>query len=156
MQDTLFDIDGAVSDLPNGQKEKVRSPGCKDDDLRDYLASNLHLIEPGLQLYRAPDGRTGVEFPIGGRRIGILAIDKDGTPVILELKVRRGHERTIGQAWYYKALVKRLLNAPRVRIIIVAREVLQGLGLAVERVADCEIFEYKLRMVLKRVTGSSP
>jgi hypothetical protein len=44
-----------------------------EHDLRDYLARNLRLIEPGLTLY-ADEGITGVEFPAGGRYIDILAV----------------------------------------------------------------------------------
>src|SRR5262245_13378797 len=41
-------------------------------DLRNYLAKNLSVIEPGLKLYQE-EGITGVEFPVGGRFIDILA-----------------------------------------------------------------------------------
>jgi hypothetical protein len=58
-------------------------------DLRNYLVKNLGLIEAGLRLYDE-EGITGVEFPVGGRFIDILAVDKDGRYVIVELKVSRG------------------------------------------------------------------
>jgi hypothetical protein len=58
-------------------------------DLRNYLVRNLGLIEPGLRLYDE-QGIIGVEFPVGGRFIDILAVDKDGRYVIIELKVSRG------------------------------------------------------------------
>ena len=43
-------------------------------DLRNYLAKNLSIIEPGLKLYQ-DEGITGIEFDVGGRRIDILAVD---------------------------------------------------------------------------------
>lgn len=55
-------------------------------DLRNYLAKNLPMIEPGLKLYQ-DEGITGVEFDVGGRRIDILAIDAKGDLVVIELKV---------------------------------------------------------------------
>jgi endonuclease len=60
-------------------------------DLRNFLAKNLTLIEPGLRLYEE-EGITGVEFPVGGRLIDILAIDKSDTYVVIELKVSRGYD----------------------------------------------------------------
>jgi hypothetical protein len=45
-----------------------------EHDLRDYLARNLQLISPPLKLY-TDEGITGVEFPVGGRFIDILAVD---------------------------------------------------------------------------------
>lgn len=124
-----------------------------ESDLRDYLANNLHLIEPGLKLYEGTDGMSGLEFPIddAGRRLDILAVDRSGLPVVIELKVRRGHERAIGQALYYQAMVRRLLTAPSARIIIVAREISKELRVASEAIPSVELFEYKLSMELKHV-----
>jgi len=45
-----------------------------ETDLRNYLAKNLPLIESGLRLYE-DEGITGIEFPVGGRFIDILATD---------------------------------------------------------------------------------
>src|SRR4051812_24019056 len=58
-------------------------------DLRNYLVKNLGMIEPGLKLYEE-EGITGIEYPVGGRFIDVLAIDKNGGYVIVELKVSRG------------------------------------------------------------------
>jgi endonuclease len=51
--------------------------------LQNYLVKNLDLIEPGLRLYDE-EGMTGIEFPVGGRYIDILAIDQNGTYVVIE------------------------------------------------------------------------
>ena len=58
--------------------------------LRDFLARNLERIEPGLRLYSAGD-RIGIEFPIDGGRIDLLAIDGDG-------KIRRNRIKTVSRA----------------------------------------------------------
>ena len=39
-------------------------------DLKNFLAKNLPLLEPGLRLYEE-EGITGIEFPVGGRFIDI-------------------------------------------------------------------------------------
>jgi hypothetical protein len=126
-----------------------------EKDLQSYLANHLNKIEPGLKLYQQSDDISGLEFPIGntGRRIDILAIDKSGVYVIIELKVSRGYDRTAGQVLYYQVMVKKYLNASKVRIIIVANEVSEELKLALETIPNVELFEYILSMELKRVSS---
>lgn len=46
-----------------------------EHDLRDYLACNLHIIEPSLKLY-SEEGITGVEFPAGGRYVDIWPLTR--------------------------------------------------------------------------------
>jgi len=50
-----------------------------ETDLRDYLASNLHIIENGLKLYVSESGERGVDYIItkNQRRNDILASDKN-------------------------------------------------------------------------------
>ncbi len=54
---------------------------------------NLNILESGLTLWP----NSSVEYPLEGRRIDILAKDRDGIPVVIELKLSRGHERTLGK-----------------------------------------------------------
>jgi len=77
-----------------------------EHDLRDYLARNLHVIEPGLKLYE-DQGITGVEFPAGGRFIDLLAVDARGDNVVIELKVSKGYDRTVGQLLRYISWIKK-------------------------------------------------
>jgi len=122
-----------------------------EEHLRDYLAQHLELLENGLQPWRVGD-EDAVEFPVDGRRIDILAKDKSGLPVVIELKVSRGHERTIGQALYYRAKVKELLKADKVRIFIVALEISPELRAAAQEVPDLFLFEYSLSMTIQPLT----
>lgn len=123
-----------------------------ETNLRDYLASNLHLIEEGLEPWASPD-RPAVEFPVDdrGRRIDILAKDRDGTPVVIELKVSKGHERTIGQALYYRGRIKELFSTERVRIILVAGAISPELRTATADLSDVDLFDYRLSMTLTRI-----
>lgn len=121
-----------------------------EEDLRDYLAKNLYILESGLNLWTGSDTES-VEFAIEGRRIDILAKDAAGVPVIVELKVSRGHERTIGQCLYYRAKIKEIMNAPKVRIFVVAQEISPELKLAAQEVPDVTLFEYTLSMTVRRL-----
>lgn len=124
-----------------------------EQHLRDYLERNLSRIEPGLKLFRDKDNKNGVEYPVdsNGRRIDILAVDKDDTPVIIELKVSRGHEKVIGQCLYYRGRVKQLLNSEKARIVIVAREITPELRIATESLTDVELYQYELNPNVKKV-----
>lgn len=117
--------------------------------LRDYLAKNLSLLEPGLTLWTGDVD--SIEYAIEGRRIDILARDKSGLPVIVELKLSRGHERTLGQALYYRGKLKQLLQVPRIRIIMVAAEITDELRIASTEVADVDLFSYALTMQVQKV-----
>jgi endonuclease len=120
-------------------------------DLRNYLVKNLALIEPCLRLYDE-EGITGVEFPVGGRFIDILAIDKDGCYVVVELKVSRGYDRVVGQLLRYMGWVEQNMETSQpVRGIIVAKEITSDLKLAASRVSGVRLIEYEISFKLRPV-----
>lgn len=124
-------------------------------DLQRYLADNLQCIEPGLKLYEV-DGIRGIEFEAGaGRRIDILATDKSGAFVVLELKVSKGYDRVVGQLLRYVNWVRQNLAEPgqRVRGIILCRTMSEDLRLACASIKDVELFEYQLSVTVSKVPG---
>jgi hypothetical protein len=114
-------------------------------DLQQYLAGNLTCIEPGLRLYEE-DGVRGVEFDAGGRRIDILALDREDSLVVIELKVSKGYDRVVGQLLRYMNWVRKDLSEPgqRVRGIIICRTMSEDLRLACASIPDVKLLEYKL------------
>ena len=122
-------------------------------DLRNYLAKNLSVIEPGLKLYQ-DEGITGVEFPVGGRFIDILAVDATGALVVIELKVSRGYDRVVGQLMRYMAWIQKnqAEAGQRVRGVIVAREISDDLLLACSLLSGVQLFEYELSLKLMPAT----
>ncbi|NKI93911.1 endonuclease NucS domain-containing protein [Rhizobacter sp. SG703] len=124
-----------------------------EQDLQRYLADNLHIIEPGLTLFEDEDIK-GFEYPAGGgRRIDILAVDKAGGFVVLELKVEKGYDRVVGQLLRYVNWVRKELAEPgqRVRGIIVCRTMSEDLRLACASIPDIELLEYQLSVTVSRV-----
>jgi hypothetical protein len=120
-------------------------------DLRNYLEKNLSLIEPGLKLYDE-EGITGVEFPVGGRYIDLLAVDKSGSFVVIELKVSRGYDRVVGQLLRYMGWVEKNMDTSKpVRGIIVANEITDDLKLASSRLVGVRLIEYELAFRLRAV-----
>ena len=150
---------GETSKVPEGEDEattaeppSVGGEFAYEADLRNYIAKNLGKLEPGLRLYEE-EGITGIEFPVGGRFIDILATDPKGGLVVIELKVSRGYDRVVGQLMRYVAWIKKNLAEPdqNVRGVIVAREISEDLLLACSMVPGVELFEYELSLSLKRV-----
>jgi hypothetical protein len=121
-------------------------------DLQNFLAGNLHLIEPGLRLYEE-EGITGIEFPVGGRFIDILAVDSQENYVVVELKVSRGYDRVVGQLLRYMAWINKhqVDEGQRVRGIIVAREISEDLLLACSQIPNVALYEYELSVSLKQI-----
>ena len=142
----------------NATTEDETEAGTKfalEEQLRDYLAENLGILESGLSLWPVENG-DAVEFQVDeqgpSRRIDILAKDRDGLPVVIELKVSRGHEKTVGQALYYRARIKKRFAAERVRIFIVAAEISPELRLAASEVSDVRWFEYSLAVKVTAIS----
>jgi hypothetical protein len=123
-----------------------------ESDFRNYLAKNLQIVETGLHLYE-DEGITGIEFPVGGRFIDILAVDSSNNLVVIELKVSRGYDRVIGQLLRYMAWIQKNQAdaSQKVRGIIIAREISQDLMLACSLTPNIELFEYHLSLLLQRI-----
>jgi hypothetical protein len=133
--------------------EDENSSFAYESDLRDYLAYNLNVIESGLKLFVDSEGKDGVEYSVdsNNKRIDILAIDKDKKYVVIELKVSQGYEKVIGQALYYKNMVKEIFKNDNVRIIIIAKEITNRLKKAVEDLPFVELYEYNLSVNVKKI-----
>lgn len=135
----------------SGADPETTSEFAYEHDLRDYLARNLHLIDPSLRLYE-DEGIKGVEFPAGGRFIDILATDGVGY-VVIELKVSKGYDRVVGQLLRYVGWIKRnhADAGQPVRGVIVAKEISEDLRIACAEVPNVTLFEYELSVALNRV-----
>lgn len=125
-----------------------------EKDLQNFLSKNMYAIEPDLTLYEE-EGIRGIEFPVGGRFIDILAIDRNKNLVVIELKVSKGYDRVIGQLLRYMAWIKRnhADENQKVRGVIIARDISEDLLLACSELPDIQLFEYQLSVNLNRVAG---
>mgnify|MGYP000609408673 CR=1 FL=1 len=121
-------------------------------DLQNFLIRHLELVEPGLKLYR-DEGITGEEYPVGRRRIDILAVDSQGSLVVIELKVSKGHDRVIGQILRYLGSIKADLaeEGQKVRGIIIAKDITDDLRLACSMTQNISLREYSISFALDDV-----
>lgn len=149
----LGDAENVAADGETEDESSVEAEGsfALEQHLQSYLVRNLGVIEPGLRLYE-DEGITGIEFPVGGRFIDILATDKDGRLVVIELKVSRGYDRVVGQLLRYMGWVDENMKPSQpVRGIIVAKEITADLKLATSRVPDVRLIEYEIDFKLHPV-----
>lgn len=121
-----------------------------ESHLRDFLAKDLEHIEPGLKLYKSEE-RNGVEFPVEGGRIDILAVDKEGRLVVVELKLSQGRNKVLGQILYYMGWVDAHLSNSPCRGIIIASEISKELSTAVSRAPGIKLYRYKMSFSVEPV-----
>lgn len=81
-------------------------------------------------------------------------MDRDKRFVVIELKVERGRNRTIGQLLYYMGWVDRnLANGRPCLGMIFAKEIPEDLVLAVERVPGVTLCKYNLSVTVETVAS---
>jgi hypothetical protein len=118
--------------------------------LRDFLARNLELIEPGLQLHSIPEN-PGIEFPVDGGRIDLLAVDRSGKYVVIELKLSQGRNKTLGQILYYMGWIDQNLGKGPCRGLIIASEITDDLSIAVGRVPGISLAKYRMSFAIEAI-----
>jgi len=118
--------------------------------LRDFLVKNLDKIEKGLTLYKNGE-ITGIEFSIEGGRIDILAIDKKGKPVIIELKLSNGRNKVLGQILYYMSWIDINLGLGESRGIIIANDISSELRTAISRAPGVQLASYKMQFSIEHI-----
>jgi hypothetical protein len=140
---------------PCGEDEGEGAPDSEkalefalESHLRDFLAKNLDLIEPGLRLYTYLE-HDGVEFPVDGGRIDLLSLDKDAKFVVIELKLSQGRNKTLGQLLYYMGWVDRHLGNGPCRGFIIANDISEELSVAVARVPGVSLAKYRMSFAIE-------
>lgn len=131
-------------------EEEAEQAFAAESDLRDFLAEHLSCIEPGLRLHESGEN-SGVEYAIDNGFIDILAIDREGRFVVIELKVGRGRNRTIGQLLYYMGWIDANMGKSPCRGIIIAKEIPDDLMLAVQRAPGVSLCRYHLAVSVESV-----
>jgi hypothetical protein len=153
-EEALAEETGDEEASDDGEALPGSSQFLLERDLQNYLARNLEVIEPGLRLYvDEAEAINGIEVDAGGRRIDILAVDRNNSLVVLELKVSKGYDRVVGQLLRYVNWARKELADPgqKVRGIILCRNMTEDLRLACAGVPSVELFEYQLSVTVKQV-----
>lgn len=121
-------------------------------DMEASLVTALQQLEPGIVLY-SKDGTRGQQLDTGVvGRLDLLAVDKGGTLVVIELKVGRADDRAIAQTMRYMGWVQReLAGGKPVRGILVAREFSDGAKFAALALPSLTLKEYRVAFTFNTV-----
>ncbi|MDG5814334.1 endonuclease NucS [Chitinispirillales bacterium ANBcel5] len=120
--------------------------------LRHYLAKNLDLIEKDLQLYVDIFGNDGVEYETEFGPIDLLAVDKEGAFVIVEVKIDNYPDASSGQILKYKNWVRRHLAFGKpVRSYLVGPQIPEHVRYSLADCDDVFLKEYDLSIKLKDI-----
>ena len=110
--------------------------------LEDILEHNLEQLERGLTLVRR-------QFPTAVGPIDLLAQDRDGAYVVIELKRGRTSDRVIGQVARYLGWVTERMaegDKKRARAIVVGREYDAGFASAITQIGGISPYTYDIRV----------
>lgn len=126
-----------------------------ESHLRDYLAKNISKLtstDSPLSMYISQDGRDGIEFQTDVGPIDILATDRLGNFVVIELKLGRGPDSALGQILRYMGWIdKHLANGKGVKGIIIASEIPKKLKYAASQTPNVALMEYALSFVVNDI-----
>jgi RecB family endonuclease NucS len=121
-------------------------------DLEDCLARNIGLVEPGLRLYTL-DGGTGRQF--NTQVVGIidlLATDKQGGFVVIELKAGEAGDKSCGQLLRYLGWVEvNLARGKPVKGILVASDFSEGCRYAIKAAPSIQLKKYEVQFKFTEV-----
>lgn len=151
----ISDIENASELLRKARKRGLRIPSLAHAEtyrsvmvnekvIEEYLEDNITDLEPGLKV-------VGRQYSTLTGPIDLLAKDKEGNHVIIELKKNRASDRVVGQVSRYVTDIRRTMN-PNVRVIIVGRHIDNSLKLARESLRfPCSLYTFDFKVSFKRI-----
>ncbi len=130
-----------------------------EEHLEEYVVNNWANINFGedLSMYVDDVGNTGQQYTTDVGIIDILATDKNGDFVVIELKRDSSGYKVVGQILNYISWVKdQLANGKKVRGLIIVGEADKTLLSAIKPVGEIiQLKEYRVQLDLKEIDMSS-
>lgn len=124
--------------------EYVESSLSLERDLEDQILSHLDLLEPGLTLVSRQEASD-----IG--RLDLLARDKEGRTVIIELKAGEAKDSSIGQVARYMGWYSEKEGAPA-RAILVASGFAEPVRWAARAIPGLKLVTYRVQFAFEEAT----
>ncbi len=113
-------------------------------DLEDYLSRNLDVVESGLKLIERQKKLPGVG------RLDILARDREGNLVVIELKAGQADERAIGQLQAYIEYLREQ-GYGNIRGILIAASYTPKAIYAARAVKHIKLAEYRVEFKIRYI-----
>ena len=146
---TLPDEKNLIPDMPDtdisDESENEEAISVKQDELENFLVSNLGQIENSLRLYEK-NGITGQQYDTKSvGKIDLLAIDKNQDFVVIKLKAGEADQQACGEIQIYMSWVKEnLAVSKKVRGIIIADDFTLHAVYAARMVPDLQLKKYQI------------
>ena len=131
-------------DEDGGEVELVETSLSLERDLEEHLVDNLETIEKGLKF-------VGRQFNTDVGRIDILAEDRDGCRVVIEVKVGEAKDSAVGQIARYLGWFAHTDGKPP-RGILIAAEFPEGVRYAATAIPNLTLLTYKVHFSFERAT----
>lgn len=140
----IINPDGTDDDV----QESIEASLSLERDLHSYLAKRVNEIENGLVLVE-----NGNEYPTDVGRIDLLAKDKQGNNVVIELKVGKAKDSALGQLLGYMGCIA-LSSTEHIqtRGILVASEFEQRVVYAARGLPHVKLVKYRVSFELQEIT----
>lgn len=145
-----------IKDCPNMKKETVSLGNgyISEKHLVEYLSKNLDLVENGLELYVDVYGNDGVCFPTDFGTIDILAVDKNGSLIIVNVNSGVIADEAIGKILKFRNWVKRHLAVGKsVRCYLIGSEIPEQARYSFAEYDDVFLREFDLHIKIKEIPG---
>ena len=132
-------------------EEYIEATISLERDLEEYIIRDLNQIEPGLVLY-SNEGITGRQYNTEVGRIDILALDKKGDLVVIELKAGTANHSVIGQILGYISWIRQNISQGKnVRGIIIADDFDKRVKYASSELSNITLKKYEVSFKIKDV-----
>ncbi|RLG74820.1 MAG: hypothetical protein DRO12_06400 [Thermoprotei archaeon] len=131
-----------VSEDITPEFEEVGYSLSLERDLEDYLSRNLDVVEEGLRLVERQKELPGVG------RLDILARDRSGNFVVIELKAGQADERAVGQLQAYMEYLREH-GYRNVRGILIAASYTPKAVYAAKAVKDIRLARYEVQFKIE-------
>jgi len=146
----LIGVKRLEEEIPEEEYIQEEATISLERDLENFLLNKLSILEKGLRIY---EGKTGQQFQVKSGRIDILAHDKDGNFVVLELKAGTATESVLAQVLAYMADITRELSKGKpTRGIIVAYDFAERLVAASSLLPAIKLMKYKVNFEFEEAT----
>ena len=139
--------DPAPDSAESEVEESIEASLSLERDLHSYLAKAFHEIENGLILL--PDG---IEHQIDAGRVDILARDRSGQLVVIELKAGIAKDAALGQLLGYIGCIAETSSGKPVRGILIASDFDKRVVYAAKALPQIKLIKYEVAFQLQEIT----
>jgi hypothetical protein len=142
-------IEEETSDEAEIEEELEEAAISLERDLETFIFENIASVENGLTPY---EGKAGRQYSVESGRVDILAKDKQGKFVAIEIKAGTATDSVLTQVLSYMANIKKdLAKQTEIRGIIIAHDFPNRIISAISLLPNVKIMKYKARFDFETV-----